>query len=268
MDTDPSRHDHNMARWTLAGSIGVVAGPLILAAAVALGSGWRGMYGLFAVLALLLVAIAARFRFPNGAAHEEEGERQTFIDGLRGALRALRRKEVLRWLVLLEFADLMMDVLYGFLALYFVDAAGLTPTQAGLAVAVWTVCGLIGDALLIPLLERVDGVAYLRWSAVIEGALYLAFLLIPGIWPKLIALGLLGFFNSGWYAILQGRLYSAMPGQSGAVTTVGNVAGLIGSVVPLALGFAAERAGIGAAMWLLVLGPIALIIGLPRHSRR
>ena len=30
MDTDPARHEHLMARWTLAGSVGVVAGPLLL----------------------------------------------------------------------------------------------------------------------------------------------------------------------------------------------------------------------------------------------
>jgi hypothetical protein len=54
------------------------------------------------------------------------------------ALRALRRREVLRWLTLLECADLMMDVLLGFLALYFVDVVGATPAQAGGAVAVWT----------------------------------------------------------------------------------------------------------------------------------
>lgn len=39
---------------------------------------------------------------------------------------ALRQKEVLRWLVLLEFSDLMLDVLLGFLALYFVDVAGFS----------------------------------------------------------------------------------------------------------------------------------------------
>jgi len=30
MDTDPARHEHNMARWTFAGSLGVVMGPLAL----------------------------------------------------------------------------------------------------------------------------------------------------------------------------------------------------------------------------------------------
>ncbi len=46
----------------------------------------------------------------------------------------------------------MLDVLLGFLALYFVDVAGFSSSQAGLGVAVWTGMGLLGDFLLILLL--------------------------------------------------------------------------------------------------------------------
>ncbi len=144
----------------------------------------------------------------------------SFSAGVHKALAALRRKEVLRWLVLLEFSDLMLDVLLGYLALYFVDVVGVTPVYAGLAVSVWTGVGLAGDFLLIPLLEKVPGLTYLRFSALMELILFPAFLLVPWLPLKVVLLGLLGFFNSGWYSILMGRLYSAMPGQSGTVLTV------------------------------------------------
>ena len=130
------------------------------------------------------------------------------------ALRALRRREVLRWLTLLECSDLMLDVLLGFLALYFVDVVGATPAQAGAAVAVWTGVGLLGNLLLIPLLERVRGLRYLRLSTVAELVLFPAFLLVPGFWAKLVLLGLLGLFNAGWYSVLKAQLYSVMPGQA------------------------------------------------------
>lgn len=84
---------------------------------------------------------------------------QDFKTGLRNAVRALQNKEILRWLILMEFSDLILDVLYGFLALYFVDVVGITPAQTSVAVSVWLVVGLIGDFLLIPLLERVSGLA-------------------------------------------------------------------------------------------------------------
>jgi len=111
----------------------------------------------------------------------------------------------------------------------------------------------------------VNGLRYLRLSVILELVLFPAFLLAPLPWEKLVLVGLLGFFNSGWYAILQGRLYSAMPGQSGAVMTLGNLAGLIGDLLPFLIGLLADRFGLPAAMWLLLAGPIALLIGLPFH---
>jgi FSR family fosmidomycin resistance protein-like MFS transporter len=264
MDSDPSRHEQNMARWTFSGSLGVVAGPVALSGATTLALGWRGLFLFFAGLALVLVAVVGRFSFSNGA---ETSESPGFLAGVRDALQALRRREVLRWLSLLEFSDLMLDVLLGFLALYFVDVVGTTPAQAGVAVAVWTGVGLLGDLLLIPLLERVPGLRYLRWSAALELVLFPAFLLAPNTWAKLVLLGLLGFFNAGWYSILKARLYAAMPGQSGTVMTVGNVFGLVGQLVPLGLGLAAEHFGLRAALWLLLAGPLALLVGLPRRGR-
>lgn len=44
MDTDPACHEQNMARWTFAGSLGVVAGPLALGGAALLGLRWRGLF--------------------------------------------------------------------------------------------------------------------------------------------------------------------------------------------------------------------------------
>ncbi len=266
MDLEPARHDQNMARWTFAGSLGVVLGPPVLVALSAIGFGWRGVFLALAFLAAVILFFAWR-RLPPDPAHL--GQRpnwQDLFSGFRGAWAALKRREVLRWLLLLEFSDLMLDVLLGFLALYFHDVVGLTEIQAAGAVFVWLAVGLAGDFLLIPLLEKVDGLKYLRISVVLELLLFPAFLLVPQYWLKLVLVGLLGFFNSGWYAILQGRLYSCMPGQSGTVMTIGNITGLIGSILPFVIGLVADTAGLSTAMWLLLLGPVALLVGLPYRS--
>ena len=264
MDSDPDRHEHNMARWVVAGSVGVVAGSLLIPPAIRLGIGWRGLFLGMAGLTIVLVALAWRLPFGGNAA-EGRSLSAGFKGGLVDGWHALKRREVLRWLALLEFSDLMLDVLFGYLALYFVDVAGVDTGQAALAVAVWAGVGLVGDFLLIPLLERVRGLTYLRISAALELLLYPAFLLIPGLLPKLLLLGLLGLFNAGWYSILQGQLYSAMPGQSGTVMAVGSLFGLVGSLLPLGIGLTAERFGLNAAMWLLLAGPVALLVGIPRR---
>jgi FSR family fosmidomycin resistance protein-like MFS transporter len=172
---------------------------------------------------------------------------------------------VVRWLTLLELANLLLDVLHGYLALYYVDVAGSSGAHAGVAVAIWTGVGLLGDALLIPVLARVSGTRYLRASAGAVLVVFPAFLLVTAPLPKLALLGALGMLNAGWYAILQARLYAAMPEQSGTVAALGNVSGLVGGLLPLAVGVAAEWYGLGAAMWLLLLAPVALLAGVPRR---
>ena len=263
MDSDPTRHEHNMARWTFAGSVGVVLGPLLLSGAAFIGFGWRGVFFILTGLALLVLAGAWRLLPRPSLQHPTLPKLQTIWEGIRNALQAFKRGEVVRWLILLEFSDLMLDVLYGYLALYFVDVAKFTPANAALAVAIWTGFGLLGDFLLIPLLERVRGLNYLRLSVLMELALFPAFLLIPNPWVKFALAGLLGLFNSGWYAILQGNFYTAMPGKSGTVITLGSITGLFGKLIPFGLGLAAERFGLGTAMWILLAGPLALLIGLP-----
>lgn len=93
-----------------------------------------------------------------------------------------------------------------------------------------------------------------------------AFLIIHGVIWKLILAGLLGFLNAGWYAIPKGQLYSVMPNQSGTVMTIGNVFGFMGSLLPLGIGIVAQKYGLQSAMWLIMLGPIAMIIGIGKRQ--
>jgi FSR family fosmidomycin resistance protein-like MFS transporter len=162
----------------------------------------------------------------------------------------------------------MLDVLLGYLALYFVDVAGFAPETAGWAVIVWTVVGLLGDFLLIPLVKRVRGLDYLRISVIAELILFPLFLISSPPWLKLVLVALLGLFNSGWYAILKANLYAELPGQPGTVLVLDNVSGMFGKLLPLGLGLAADTFGLNAAMWLLLAGPVALFIGLPRQKSK
>jgi len=260
MDIEPTRHQRNMARWNLAGSVGVVCGSLALGAAASLNLDWRVLF--FALAGLTLIPLGAASRVAFGAGHHPE-HNPGLWGGFKEALAALRRREVLRWLTLLTFSDLTGDVLLGYLALYFVDVVRTTPAQASVAVVVWTVVSLLMDFLTIPLLERIRGVYLLRVGAWMEILLLPVFLVIPGVGAKLALLALLGVFNTGWYPVLQARLYSEMPGQSGRVMTVGNLFGLVGGLLPLGLGLVAERFDLAVMMWLLLLGPIALLIGIP-----
>ncbi len=64
MDLNPGREPHSMARWTVAGSLGNLLGPALLAGAFAIGLGWRLPYLGLALLALGLTLIVWRQPFP------------------------------------------------------------------------------------------------------------------------------------------------------------------------------------------------------------
>jgi FSR family fosmidomycin resistance protein-like MFS transporter len=269
MDSDTTRHEQNMARWTFAGSLGVLTGPLLLGLFVYLGLGWRGTYAMLAAFSTLCLLAALRYYPPDPASAPQGAfpSLRVVFDGFRLAFSALKRGEVWRWLLLLEFADLMMDVLFSYLALYFVDVTRVTEIQAGVAVTVWLGMGLITDFLFIPFIDRQkDSMKFLRRTALLELFAFAVFLLIPGFIFKLIAVIAVNLFNTGWYPILQGRLYSSLPGQSASAMAISSVTAPLAKLFPLLIGFLADQFSLQTAMWLLLLGPLALLIGLPRRT--
>jgi MFS transporter, FSR family, fosmidomycin resistance protein len=257
MDGASDGRDRAMALWVLAGSVGVVAGPLLLAGALHVGLGWRSVMLWLAVLTVPVWLAALRVRFPAG------GDRP-LRHVAREALRSLRRGAVWRWLILLECTDLLGDVLLGFVALYFVDVVGASPVTAALAVTVLGISGLVGDALLVPVLRRVDGLGVLRWTAAVMLVAYPAFLLVPGTSAKLGLLSTLGALRAGWYAIPQARLFDEFHGSSGTAVAISDLGGLAARIVPIGVGVLAQHAGLGPAMWALLGAPVALLVGVPR----
>lgn len=107
-----------------------------------------------------------------------------------------------------------------------------------------------------------------RASAVACALLFAAFLLAPGVPAKLAAVLALGVANAGWYPILKARLYDDLPDRSGTAMTLGSLFGPLGGAAPFAVGLLAERFGLATALWLLLVGPIALVAFVPRREPR
>jgi FSR family fosmidomycin resistance protein-like MFS transporter len=323
MDAAPGRQAALMARWTVAGALGAVAGPLLLAAVVAAGASWRAAYLILAATAAaawLGVAAAGRPRSRPGSAEAgsaddgpagpgpagpgpagsasgapanadlaspgptgsatggptDAGPDKTDPDGvtarragdpepqpasLRQAVSAARRPGVLRWLVLLQVTDLLGDTLTGFVALYLVAVAGVSPGQAALGVGVRLGGDLIGAALAVPLLERLPGRVVLRLTAALALALYPAFLLVPGFGAKLAVLAVLSVATAAWYPAATGELYASLPGASGVAVSLVSAATLVGGLGPLAVGLAAGWLGLGWALAGLAVVPACVLAG-------
>ncbi len=264
IDRNPVRAEQTMARWTLLGSIGVSVAPILVTAALALGYGWRGVYLALAIVAGFYTLLLMRPRLDLHA--NADANAVSLLPMLRDLVAALRQRELLRWLILTELADLMLDKLLEVTGLYFHDVAGVSVAEASGAVAILTGAGLVGNILLVPLLERVSGTRVLRVTALLVLGLYIAFLLVPSTWLRLILIGAIGFCTSGWFAILQGKTYSTLPGQSGLIVAAGSLSNVVKLLVPVVIGYIADLFGLQWAMWLLALGPLALIFGLPKDK--
>ena len=303
MDAAPDRQAQRMARWTLAGSAGAVAGPLLAAAVLAAGGTWRLAFVLVAVAAAAAwVAVAVTGRAvrdlapgrsagasagasggvkaagaagaagPAGAdgavgaspapSHDEDQENGW--PGWRPSAALVRRSGALRLLALLEVSDLLLDVLTAFLAVYLVAVVHASPTVAALGVAVRLGTGLAGDVILIRLLERRDGRRVLQASVLVTLALFPAFLVVPGIGPKLALLAALTLATAPWYPVLQAELYGSLPGHSGLAVSLTSAASLAGGLGPLVIGLLAQRFGLGWAMASLCVAPVAML-AVPRR---
>lgn len=268
MDLNPGRQAQLMARWTAAGSIGNLLGPLLLAAGLSLGWGWRWAFLLLAGIALYLAVSMLPQRMPAPAVdHSNAHFSETFKSLGAGLWSAVRNPNLLRWMALLELSDLMMDRFISYVPLYFTDVMGATPSQASLLLTGIMVASLTADLIVIPLLEKLNGLRLVRLSALVCTGVFLAAMLAPWAWLKILLFILVSFTTLGWYPVLQGEAYATIPGRSGTVMAVNSMTGVVSAGIAWFIGWLAEQAGLGNAMWFLLLGPISLAL-LARPSKR
>jgi len=264
MDTNHGREGKMMARWAISGSLANLIAPLIMAGGFALGWGWRWAYVSLFIWGVLLTLSLVKRRLPSQRVHSDSSPKEILLELLQGLWETVQNPKFMRWVILLELADLMMDVFTGFAALYFADVTGLSSTQVALVLSLMMLAGLTADLLLLPLLEKFNGRWIVRISAAMVIPLYAAFLLAP--WP-LIKVGLVVLIKLstlGWYAVMEGEAFASVPGRSGTVSAIGSLSGLLMGGLIAALGWIAESVSLQLTMWLLLAGPVALALFVPR----
>jgi FSR family fosmidomycin resistance protein-like MFS transporter len=264
LDSDAGRRPQQMARWTLAGSAGAVTGPLMLAAVLAVGGTWRLAFLVVAACSgVAWLAVASSGRAECGPDPGDADDAEPAWPGWRRAMTVVREAGALRWLLLVEASDLLLDVFSAFLALYLVVVARASAPVAALGVAVRLAAGLAGDVILLRLLEHRNGRRVLRASVWLTLVLFPAFLLAPGVWLKLALLAGVTLATAPWYPVLTAELFGSLPGRSGLAVSLSSAAGLAGGLGPLAIGLLAQQFGLGWAVTALCVVPV-LMLAAPR----
>jgi FSR family fosmidomycin resistance protein-like MFS transporter len=266
IERHPARENEMMARWTAAGTLGSLTGPALFGAIVALGVHWRST---FVLLGVGGIGLALLVRSPLPAHPAPHGWR-AIVDDLRTNLRTtIRLPRLWRWLLLLPLADLMLDVFFGYIALFLTDVVGLPPATAAAATTIWLLGFLAGQFILARRIAGMSVRRVIRWTAAATLIVFPAWLAAPvGDAARLAGLFVLGLLASPWYPLLQGQAFAAAPGRAATVTALTSVTGTAGGVLAALAGMAAAVVGLSGGLALLLVGPAALLLFTPSTNAR
>jgi MFS family permease len=263
VDVAGDRLELAVARATLLGTIGDLAGPALLAVCLTTGLGWRAavvVAGLgMAGYGLLLASqpLPAPFRPPDVTGDGDPRARQEI-----GAV--LRDRRVFRLGLLAALVDVFDEPFLAFAIAYLVSTRGQPVGVAAFTAGV----GLAGGVVAAAWASRVErgeitppAVAALLVGGV--GAIVLA----PH--PVVAALGAAGVgaaVNLAWIS-LEARVLTLRPGQAGTTSAMVSAVAQLAVLVPLVAGVLADGAGVSAAL-LLYLALALVFAMLNRRDRR
>jgi predicted MFS family arabinose efflux permease len=262
VDVAGDRLELAVARATLLGTIGDLAGPALLAVCLTAGLGWRAAFvvaGLgMAGYALLLASqpLPAPTRPADATPDADQRPRQEVA-------AVLRDRRVFRLGLLAALVDVFDEPFLAFAIAYLVTTRGQPAGVAALTAGV----GLAG------------GVAAAAWASRVERAEItpsaVAVLLVGGVGaivatphPVGAALGAAGVgaaVNLAWIS-LEARVLRLRPGQAGTTSAMVSAVAQLAVLVPLVAGVLADRAGVPTAL-LLYLALALVFATLNRRDR-
>jgi predicted MFS family arabinose efflux permease len=267
IDTNLGQSLRTMTRWTFMAALGDLAGPALIAAAFALGMGWRDLFWAGALIWLALLVVLAVQRLPAAMIAAENDEPFSWRLVRDDLALALRTPQLIQWLLLLLLPSFLDEMFLAFAGLFLQERLAMTPTAISVALGVHVVGGLMGLVLLERIGQRFPPQWLLGWLALLVLAGLLLLVLSPTPLLAMVALWITGVGVSGWYPIASAEAFRALPGRSGTVRALSSLTTPIEVIVPLLIGLAAERWGIQVGVALLMLAPLAVLLLRPRDNQ-
>jgi predicted MFS family arabinose efflux permease len=244
--------DATLARTNLLGSLGELLGPVTLALAAAADLGWRPVFAAGGVLMLAYAGWLAAQRLPP-----PRPDGSTPWSMARAVAKDAR---VLRLAAIWALSAALDAPFLGFLIANLEETRRVsTATAAALVVAVVT-GGMATYAVLAVVRRPVSTRS--RFVLGSSGLLVTTVVMVGAPWTPVVALAGVGFGAAGallWVA-LQATTYRLRPGQVGTTQAVISGLSTVSVTIPPLVGVAADRLGLGAAMWLFTLAPVGILL--------
>jgi predicted MFS family arabinose efflux permease len=244
--------DGILARTNLLGSVGELLGPLTLAGAVGLGLGSRSVFAFGGVLMLAYAAWLAMQRLPPP--RPDGSTPWSVVRAVGRDVRVWRLAAIWALSALLEMPYL------GFLIATLEETRGVSAAVATLLVVSVFAGGIATYAALAVVSRQFSERS--RFVVASIGLLVTTILMLAAPWALAVSVVGIGFGAATallWVA-LQSASFRLRPGQVGTTQAVVSGLSTVRIVIPPLIGVAADRLGLGAAMWLFVLSPAAIVL--------
>jgi len=259
VDVAGERIEPALARSNLLAAIGDLVGPLLLAASLATGFGWRGAFWVAGALMIAYGVVLATQPLPRPSRSPDDEEStpwRTFV-----AVARDRRVLVAGLLVALIVA--FDDTFVGFAVAFLTTERGLTPAIATLAAGAGMAGGIVAAAWASRTDRRRIG---LRPCGVLLVVGVLLLLLVPNVVAAAVGTAAVGAAVNLAWIILQAGYMTLRPGQAGTTSAVAEAVANVGVLTPLAIGLIADHRGLTVAMALYVLIAVVFLASTRRRS--
>jgi DHA1 family inner membrane transport protein len=255
VEMEPGRAEQRLTRWTLLGVVGDVAAPAMLAAAVAVGSDWRG--ALLAVAAATTAVALLVPPLPRATAVAVPG---TEAPRVRAVLMdALRDRRLLAWIAGMFLCTLMDEIFVAFAALHIAERFSADPQARALVLGAFLAGGTCG---LLAQERALASVAPRRLLAALAGACaaaYLAWIAAPSLAISAVLAAVVGLTCAGQYPLAQAQAYRAVPGRGGVVNALSALLTPVEVALPIGLAAMAGQLGVTAVLLVLAVQPLGLL---------
>lgn len=280
MDQQAFEREQALTRWTLAGTLGDLAAPLLLWTLAASGLEWRAALGCAAFCLCCVSAAVVRARIATPALEPcSSASRAPRVawrplhavwDALTTAWRRLRtagtHAGLLLWLcaaAACTFMDEVFAVLVG-LRVHDLTSDAVLVAQSLLA---FTVGGALGLVLLERCLRSMPAqrllVVTCTGSALCFGGWVALGVVAPEFFDRSPLLLLAaGAFTTAHYPLTLARAYAALPEDSTLVAATAQAFGAVDLLVPLVLGLVADEFGVGVALASLLAQPLGILVAV------